>query len=425
MRKKLQAQDWLTTVVDLDEKGLKARICGAMIDFIETEPGHLINALVQPEIRIVSLTITEGGYFIDEKTGGFNANHPDILYDVNNHNTPKTVFGILSASLEQRRLAGLEPFTVMSCDNAPHNGDLTQQTLVGLANLINPELGNWVDEKVTFPNSMVDCITPATSNLEKEKLRDYFDIEDAAPVFCEPFRQWVLEDKFTQGRPALEKVGVEFVDDVAPYELMKLRILNGGHAALAFPAALMGIHFVHDAMNESSIRNYLDKLVADEIIPTLQPLPDVNFDDYFKLVTQRFSNSEVGDTTSRLCIESSSRLPKFILPIIVVNLEANRPCPGLVMVVALWCLYCAAAAEGPNGINNEVVLVDQHAERLKRQALLARNDATSFLAMEDIFGVLANNASFIKQFSFMLETLTTDGIKASLENYCLENNKTC
>ena len=139
----------------------------------------------------------------------------------------------------------------------------------------------------------------------------------------------------------------------------------------------------------------------------------------------RVSNSEVGDTTSRLCIESSSRLPKFILPIIVVNLEANRSCPGLIMVVALWCLYCAAAAERPNGINNEVVLVDQHAERLKRQALLARNDATSFLVMEDIFGVLANNASFIKQFSFMLETLTTDGIKASLENYCLENNKTC
>jgi len=415
MREKLSAQDWLTTVVELDEQGLTAQVCGAMVDFIETEASSLIVALIQPEIRIVSLTITEGGYFVDEKTGGFDSNHPEIQYDIENPESPQTVFGILTVALEMRRVAGLQPFTIMSCDNAPHNGRLTKQALVGFAHSIKSELGDWIGEMVACPNSMVDCITPATSERERAKLRDLFGIDDAVPVFCEPFRQWVLEDNFPQGRPELEKVGVEFVEDVAPYEIMKLRILNGGHAAMAFPAALMGFHYVHDAMNDTAIHAYLNKLVVEEVIPTLRPVLGVDFNDYFKVVIQRFSNPAVSDTISRLCVDSSNRLPKFILPIIAANLDSDRACPGLAMVIAFWCRYCAKSADEKS---SGITLVDEHADRLKNQALLTESDPMVFLKMEDIFGALGSHPNFIVQFTRALRDVSEHGAEKALENYC-------
>ena len=414
MRLKLQAQDWLTTVVELDEKGLTARVCGSMIDFVETEPYKLVESLILPEIRIVSLTITEGGYFVNEKTGGFDLEHPDIQHDISNPDMPRTVFGILAAALDIRKKTGLAPFTVMSCDNAPDNGHLTHRALVGLANAIAPELGAWIDKEVAFPSSMVDCITPAISDQERTKLRNLFGVDDAAPVFCEPFRQWVLEDNFPQGRPSFEKVGVEFVDDVAPYELMKLRILNGGHAALSFPAALIGFHYVHEAMGDTAVTAYLKKFVTQEVIPTLQPVPGVDFNDYFQLIVERFSNAEVGDTVPRLCVDSSNRLPKFILPIIVANLDLNKNCPGLTLVIAFWCFYCICAAKN---VDSRITLVDEQAERLKRYALRSENDPAAFLEMEDIFGQLGNHSVFVAQFTKSLEVVLNCGVRKTLENY--------
>ena len=416
MRAKLKKQDWLTTVVDLDEKGLTARICGAMIGFVETKASDLIDALTQPQIRIVSLTITEGGYFVDEKTGGFCSTHADIEHDSAHPDTPRTVFGILAASLEKRRVVGLKPFTIMSCDNLPHNGHMTRQALLGLTRLAQPTLADWIDTNVAFPNSMVDCITPATSDTELLKLKNMFGIDDAAPVFCEPFRQWVLEDHFSQGRPRLEKVGVQFVDEVAPYELMKLRILNGGHAALAFPSALMGLHYVHEAMNETSILSYLRKIVEDEVLPTLQPVPGIDFDEYFKVVIQRFSNPEVGDTISRLCSDSSNRLPKFILPIITANFDSNRLCPGLTMVVAFWCLYCAASADQNN---TNITLIDESSEKLVKQAVLAQDDPIAFLEMDDVFGSLGRHPMFVEQFCTTLKMISQSGIVAALKKYSM------
>jgi len=312
MRLKLQAQDWLTTVVELDEKGLTARVCGSMIDFVETEPYKLVESLILPEIRIVY------------------------------------------------------------------------------------------------------CITPAISDQERTKLRNLFGVDDAAPVFCEPFRQWVLEDNFPQGRPSFEKVGVEFVDDVAPYELMKLRILNGGHAALSFPAALIGFHYVHEAMGDTAVTAYLKKFVTQEVIPTLQPVPGVDFNNYFQLIVERFSNAEVGDTVPRLCVDSSNRLPKFILPIIVANLDLNKNCPGLTLVIAFWCFYCICAAKN---VDSRITLVDEQAERLKRYALRSENDPAAFLEMEDIFGQLGNHSVFVAQFTKSLEVVLNCGVRKTLENY--------
>ena len=282
-REKLQEQDWLTTVVEQDAGHRQARVTGVMIDFLTPgDAADIIEQLADPAIRIVSLTITEGGYFIDPASGKFNPTHPDIVADAGNIGAPKTVFGLILAGLIKRRDDGIVPFTVMSCDNIPHNGHVTSDAVVGLALLIDEDLAGWVSDNVAFPNGMVDRITPATSDRERAILANEFGLEDNWPVFCEPFRQWVLEDKFTDGRPALEKVGVQFVDDVSPFELMKIRILNGGHAAIAYPSGLLDIHFVHEGMQEPLVSDFLNKVEQDEIIPTVPPVPGTDAAGLFR-----------------------------------------------------------------------------------------------------------------------------------------------
>ena len=339
MRDRLAKQDWLTTVVELDPGALSARVLGSMVDFVPVDPAATVAAMSDPVTRIVSLTITEGGYYVDALTDGLDASHPDMQADAARPEAPATVFGMMILALRRRRDAGLPPFTVLSCDNLPENGHVAKRTLTGLARLSDPAFASWIAEHVAFPNSMVDCITPATSDRERRMVAETFGIEDAAPVVCEPFRQWVLEDNFPQGRPPLEKVGAEFVGNVAPYELMKLRILNGGHAAIAYPSALLGHHFVHDAMADPLIRAWLGTLEQREVIPTLAPIPGVDYQAYREKIIERFSNPRVGDTIPRLCLDGSNRQPKFILPTLRDALAAGRPVPGLALEVALWCRY--------------------------------------------------------------------------------------
>src|SRR5690606_39081296 len=270
----------------------------------------IIDRLADPKTRIVSLTITEGGYYIDPASQKFDPTHPDIAFDAANMAVPRTAFGLILAGLLARRAAGIQPFTVMRCDNIPGNGHVTQNAVVGLAQLVDPALAQWVRDNVAFPNGMVDRITPATSPREISLLAEQFGIEDNWPVFCESFRQWVLEDNFPAGRPALEKVGVQFVEDVAPYEHMKIRILNGGHASIAYPAGLLDIHFVHEAMENPLVAAFLGKVERDEIIPVVPRVPDTNLDDYFALCQRRFANPKIGDTIRRLALDGSNRQPK-------------------------------------------------------------------------------------------------------------------
>ena len=413
MREALERQDCLTTVVELDPAGLSARVTGAMIEFTEIEVAKLIARMSDPAIRIVSLTVTEGGWFVDAKTNGFDAAHPDIRHDAAHPDAPKTAFGMILAALRQRRAAGDAPFTVMSCDNLPENGHVARQTVIGLARLADADFADWVEANVAFPNTMVDCITPATSDRERALVRDRFGIVDAVPVVCEPFRQWVLEDNFPQGRPALEKVGAEFVTDVAPYELMKLRILNGGHAAIAYPSALLGHHFVHDAMADPRIRAWLEALETREIIPTLEPIAGVDFEAYRRKVEERFSNPEIGDTIPRLCFDGTNRQPKFVLPVIRDAMSKGQAIDGLALEVALWCRYCA----GTNEAGEKIAPNDDNAEDLKRRALAARDDPQAFLSNEAVFGDLGAQPAFVAAFSKQLGALWTDGVAATLSRY--------
>ncbi|OOG67757.1 mannitol dehydrogenase [Sinorhizobium sp. A49] len=414
MRAKLAAQDFLTTVVEQDNNRTGAHVTGAMIDYLK--PGDvagIVDRLADPAIRIVSLTITEGGYFIDPASGVFNPTHPAIVDDAQNPASPKTVFGLVVAGLKARRDRHIPPFTVMSCDNIPGNGEVTHAAVSGLARLFDPDFADWIDANVAFPNGMVDRITPATGAREIGIVATDYEIEDAWPVFCEEFKQWVLEDHFPQGRPALEKVGVQFVPDVAPYEHMKIRILNGGHAAIAYPAALLDIHFVHEAMEEPLIRAFLAKLEHDEIIPVIPPVPNTDLGDYYKLIETRFSNPKIGDTIPRLAQDGSNRQPKFILPSTADRLARGEDVVGLALVSALWCRYFAGVSDS----GKEIVFNDQNADRLQAAARAAKDDPMAFLALSDIFGEVAQSDLFRKRFAQALKTLWEKGTRATLQLY--------
>ncbi|WP_108397060.1 mannitol dehydrogenase family protein [Devosia submarina] len=414
MRQKLQAQDWLTTVVEQEADASTARVTGAMIDYLQPGDSEAVIAqLADPAIRIVSLTITEGGYFIDPASQKFDPAHPEIAYDAAHRDAPKTAFGLILAGLERRRRAGIAPFTIMSCDNIPGNGHVTQNAVVGLARLIDPSLAQWVSENVAFPNGMVDRITPATSEREIALLREYFGIEDNLPVFCESFRQWVLEDNFPAGRPALEKAGVQFVPDVAPYEHMKIRILNGGHATIAYPAGLLDIHFVHEAMEHPLVGAFLAKVEREEIIPVVPPVPDTNLDDYFQLCERRFSNPKIGDTIRRLALDGSNRQPKFIIPSALDRAQRQQSVNGLSLVSALWCRYCYGQTDSGKPIEPN----DPNWDRLTAQAKRARENPQAWLDMRDIYGDLANMPTFTQAFSYWLNSLWEHGTSATLERY--------
>lgn len=414
MRRALAGQDFLTTVVEQSAGESTARITGPMAGFLRPgDAAAIVDALADPAIRIVSLTITEGGYFIDPGSGRFDPTHPEIVADARQPQAPKTVFGLILAGLKQRRARGIAPFTVMSCDNLPHNGHVTREAVAGLARLSDPAFADWIIEAVAFPNGMVDRITPATGERERRVLAESFGIEDAWPVFCEDFRQWVLEDNFPAGRPALERVGVEFVADVSPYEAMKIRILNGGHAVIAYPSGLLDIHFVHEAMANPLIAAFLDRIEREEIIPVVPPVPGVDLHAYYRRVVERFANPKIGDTVRRLCLDGSNRQPKFILPTVADRLREGRPIAGLALEVALWCRYCFGVTESGAAIAPN----DPNWGRLQAAARAARADPMAWLAMEDIFGEVGRSSVFRAAFAEALKALWRDGTEAVLRRY--------
>jgi mannitol 2-dehydrogenase len=414
MRGTLKAQDWLSTVVARDAKGQSARVTGAMIDFYGPESReNLLARLADPAVRIISLTITEGGYFIDTATGRFDVTHREIVADGASPGAPKTVFGIILGALMARRAAGVAPFTVLSCDNIEGNGHATKNAVAGLAGLFDADLAGWVRENVAFPNAMVDRITPATTDRERQMVAETYGILDGWPVACETFRQWVIEDEFPAGRPALEKVGVTFVKDVAPYELMKIRILNGGHAALAYPAALMDILPVDQAMADPLISAYLRKLERTEIIPVVPALSGVDLDAYFEKVAERFANPTVGDTIERLCMDGYNRQPKFILASASDRLANGQSIDGLALATAFWARYCAGTSDSGAAIGT----ADADVARLRSLALKARAEPGVFLQLGDVFGPLAVHRAYVAAFSSALSRIWETGTKATLAHY--------
>lgn len=418
MRDMLAAQDWLSTVVENDARGMKAAVTGAMIDFLPVAEGHgpIIAAIAHVDTRIVSLTVTEGGYFIDAATGSFDPDHTDIVFDAAHLNAPRTVFGAIVAGLAQRRKQLDLPVTVMSCDNLPGNGDVARAAVLGLARQADSALAVWIEEYVTFPNGMVDRITPATSARERDLLRDKFGVEDASPVFCEPFRQWVLEDNFANGRPAFEAVGVTMTDSVHDYEAMKIRVLNGGHAIIAYPAGLAGIGFVHDAMNTPEIEAFLRKVIDEDVAPNVASVGGQSPHDYLEQTIIRFKNPGVADTVSRLCLDGSNRQPKFIVPAIRDRLAQGETPEGLALCTALWCHYCAGSDDSGTTIPPN----DPNWEVLTETAQKAADNPLVWLEQGDIYGDLAHSAPFRDAFIRAHKNIKKIGTIQAIKFYLLK-----
>lgn len=414
MRQKLLAQDCLTTLVELDPSGRSAEIIGSMIDYVAVQEGNgpLIDTMTDPAIRIVSLTVTEGGYYIDPATGGFDATHADIRHDAANPQSPRTAFGAMIEALRRRREQGSVPFTCQCCDNLQGNGHILQQTLTSLARLSDPELADWISAEVAFPNAMVDCIVPATGPREAAIVRD-FDIEDAAPVTHENFRQWVIEDNFTAGRPDWDRVGATFTEHVDDFERMKIRVLNGGHQIVANAGDLLGVDTISEATTHPLIGKLFRKVEETEILPHLDAVTGYTPPQYLDLIETRFQNPEIVDTTRRVAFDGSSRHPGFILPSLRDSLKAGLPVDGLALVEALWARYCTGVRENGSTVEPN----DPNWASLVAVAEQARERPRAWLEMRQTYGDLIDDARFAPAFENWLTLLHRDGAEATLRKY--------
>jgi mannitol 2-dehydrogenase len=415
MRETLEAQDWLTTLIELGPDDKRAEVIGPMIDFVPVAADNapLIKALADPRIRIVSLTVTEGGYYVDPATNGFDTDHPDIQYDAAHPDTPRTAFGAMIAALKRRRDAGVGPFSGLSCDNLQGNGNILKSTVLSLARLSDPDLADWIEANCTFPNSMVDCIVPATGPKEIALARE-FGIDDAAPVTHEPFRQWVIEDNFCAGRPDWDKAGGTFTDQVPDYETMKIRILNGGHQVLCLVGELVGIELMSETMADPLIHRFFRKVEEEEIVPFVKPVPGFTAPEYLELIDGRFANPSIVDTTRRVAFDGSSRQPGFILPSVRDGLASGAPVEGLALVSAAWCRYCLGTREDGSVIEPN----DPMWDALQTRAKEAASNPKTWLGMGHIYGALAQETRFADAFVRAYAMIRNDGVKATLREFC-------
>ena len=413
-RQRLVAQDYLTTLIELDPKGRSPEVVGSMIGFVpvEEDNGALIAQMSDPAIRIVALTVTEGGYYIDPVTKAFDPNHPDIAHDAANPDTPRTAFGAMIAALKLRRDNGTGPFTAQSCDNLQGNGTILGQTLVSLARLTDAALADWIDANCTFPNSMVDCIVPATGPKELELVKT-FGIDDAAPVTHENFRQWVIEDAFCAGRPAWEQVGATLTDDVHDFEAMKIRLLNGSHQLIADAGEVLSVEFISDCMDHPLIGAFMRKVAKTEIALQVQSVPGMTPVAYVDLVDSRFSNPEIIDTVRRVAFDGSSRQTGFILPTLRDGLANDTPIDGLALSQAIWARMC----EGTREDGSVIAPNDPIWDALAVAARAAKSDPQVWLDQRDLYGDLADDPAFQSRFTHWLTLIWADGVEVALQSY--------
>ncbi|UTT39913.1 mannitol dehydrogenase family protein [Glutamicibacter mishrai] len=413
MRDVLTASDGLYTLVVKNPDGSReVEVIGSILGFLYA-PDDLdaaIEQLADPAIRIVSLTVTEGGYNVHPVTGEFDLANAAIAADLANPQAPRTTFGLISAGLKLRRERGIAPFTVMSCDNIQGNGEVAHKMFGAFAAALDPEFGDWVQQNVSFPNSMVDRITPVTTDADRADVTQRYGIEDGWPVVCEDFEQWVLEDKFVAGRPAYEEAGVQLVEDVVPYELMKLRLLNATHQGLCYFGHLAGYRAVHDVARNELFADFLLRYMKNEAEPTLHELPGVDLDAYQHKLIERYSNEYVADTVARLCADSSDRIPKWLMPVVRENLAAGRDVTLSAAIVASWARY----AEGTDEAGEPITIVDRLAEEVHAAASKHSEDPLAFLRQRDLFGDVVDDERFTAPYLKTLRSLHEHGSLATL-----------
>ena len=413
IKRSLESQDYLYTLMVIYPNGeRRARVVGSIVDYLYApdDSNAVIEAMANSAIHTVSLTITEGGYNSDPVTEEFDFSPSAITADLDNPAQSKTVFGLVCEALRRRWQRNIVPFTVLSCDNIQGNGDIAKRMFCSFGARRDAALGAWMAANVAFPNSRVDRITPVTTDEDRDYLAQQFDIEDACPVVCEPYLQWVMEAAGADfPLSELASVGVQIVGDVKPYELMKLRLLNASHQALAYFAYLSGYRYVHEAAQDTDIKRFLGAYMA-EAAPTLEPLAGVDVEDYCRTVILRFGNPYIADTLSRICTDSSERIPKFILPMVRDNIRRGGPVALAAAVVASWARYC----EGVDEEGMPIQVVDPRSTELMHYAAQNRQNATVFIANRALFGELIDHQPFANAYRAVLASLHARGARATM-----------
>ncbi len=419
MRDVLRAQDCLYTVIERSAAGDRPRVIGSMREYLlaPDDPGAVVQRMASPECRIVSLTITEGGYFVNQGTGQLDEAHPDLRHDLASPHAPRSSFGLLAEALERRRADGLPPFTIQSCDNLQSNGDVARRMFLAFLERRDPALREWVEQDVAFPNAMVDRITPVTTDAHRALVRDRIGIADGWPVVCEPFLQWVIEDRFPQGRPAWERAGAQLVADVHPYEMMKIRLLNASHQALCYIGLLLGHRHVDQTMADADIRQLIETMMDREVTPLLPPVPGIDLAAYKRTLVERFSNPVLSDQLARIGAETSDRIPKFVLPSIREALaRKGGPMQALTFTVATWFRTLAVDVDVTGAA---LPKSDPLLEELTRRARAGGDDPRPLLELHDVFGdVLPAAPPFVELLQSQLRTLAREGPRAAIRR-CL------
>lgn len=401
----LKKQDYLyTLIVQYPNGNVESEVIGSLNNFLLAvdTPNLVIEKMAHPDTKIVSLTITEGGYNFNSTTGLFNFENPDVQHELQYPNEPKTVYGFITAALRKRQANGLPPFTVLSCDNIQHNGDMARKMFLAFAKKQDPELAKWMEEKVCFPNSMVDRITPVTTTADIDDLQKKHTLKDEWPVVCEPFIQWVIEDNFSNGRPSLEKLGVQFVSDVTPYEKMKIQLLNAGHSVLGIPGALHGHPTINACMEDEVFATFMRQFMDKEVSSILDAVEGIDLEKYKDSLEERFSNPNIKDSVSRICAESSAKLPKFLVPTLQENLAKGGSIEYATLILAAWCYY---SDKGINENKEPIEITDEMKNELHQAAKETQKDSLSFLKQSEIFGDLIKNEPFIKKYVEMVQLI--------------------
>lgn len=401
----LKNQDGLYTLVTQHPNGkVESEIIGSITEYLLAvdNPQLVIDKMAQPDTKIVSLTITEGGYNFNPNTGEFDFKNPDIQHDLAYLEEPKTVYGYIMAALRKRHAKGLPPFTMLSCDNIQHNGDMLCKMLLAFAQKQDEKIADWIAKEAGFPNTMVDRITPVTTLEVTRYLKNTHQITDEWCVVCEPFIQWVVEDNFSNGRPPLEKVGVQFVSDVTPYEKMKIFLLNASHSLLAIPGAIHGHPTIDACMEDAVFAKFMRQFMDKEVTPILGEIEGIDIEKYKHTLEERFANPNIKDTLSRICSESSAKLPKFLIPTLRENLENGGSIKYATFILAAWCYY---SDKGIKENGEALEIIDAQKEELHQASKKTENDWTVFLNQAEIFENLHKNQRFVKEYTSLVQSI--------------------
>jgi mannitol 2-dehydrogenase len=408
----LAQQDWLYGLLLVDSDQETYRVVGSLVGhlYAPESTSAVLEKLSSPACSIVSLTVTEGGYFIEDASGGFLADHADIRHDLEHPDRPRTWVGYVCDACEQRRRLGRAPFTLLSCDNLQANGAAARIALLSFADARGAALRNWIETNVTFPCSMVDRITPRTTEENRATIAGKFGVLDLAPVVSEPFRQWVIEDTFAAGRPEWERVGAQITSDVAPYEMTKMRLLNGGHSTIGYVADLLGYSYIAEAACDPLLRRLLTEFMA-EVRPTLKTLPGIDLDEYIAMIVKRFSNSAIRDQVARICFDGCAKIAKFLVPTLNDLLAAKSDPRVLPFVIASWFHYLRGRDE--NG--RALTISDPLLEYMKPFLDAGGSDASLALSVRPLFGELAStHPQLVSKVQANLDALRSRGVRSAI-----------